>query len=174
VDAKKGLFGVIDYKYGPHVNAMTLLEERLARTPDGVATAVRHGKKLVLYAVPRGARSSEEWKAAEVGLGGARRAIESLFRAPLPRRSVWLAWGVLGLLLWWLATRNRTGLGKGAARALFGLCAAAELSLMLFIWFEARAALGTVPVPYLLAAHAVLAVPLLVASRSLALLERHR
>ena len=49
---------------------MTLLEERLARTPEGVAKAVREGRKLVLYAIPGGPRSAEEWKAAQVGLRG--------------------------------------------------------------------------------------------------------
>jgi hypothetical protein len=172
LDAKKSLFGVIDYKYGPHVTAITLLEERLARTPEGVAKAVREGRKLVLYAIPGGPRSAEEWRAAQVGLRGALEGLDSLREAPPKRRAVWFAWGVALLLLWWLATRRDQGLGKGAGRALFAACAAAELLLLLFLWSEVRFAVGTVPVPILLVAHAVIAVPLLAASHSLAILER--
>jgi hypothetical protein len=172
LDAKKSLFGVIDYKYGPHVTAITLLEERLARTPEGVAKAVREGRKLVLYAIPGGQRSPEEWRAARVGLRPALEGLDSLREAPRERRAVWFAWGLLGLVLWWLATRTEKGLGKAAGRVVFAACAAAELGLMLFLWSEVRFAVGTVPVPILLVAHAVIAVPLLAASHSLAILER--
>lgn len=172
LDAKTSLFGVIDYKFGPHVTAMTLLEERLARTSEGVARAVREGRKLVLYAIPGGPRSAEEWKAAQVGLRGALAGLDSLREAPLPRRAVWFAWGALLLALWWVATRREEGLGRNAGRILFAACAAAELLLLLFLWSEVRKAIGTVPVPILLAAHAVIAVPLLAASHSLAILER--
>jgi hypothetical protein len=133
---------------------------------------VREGRKLVLYAIPGGPRSAEEWKAAQVGLRGALDGLDSLREAPRNRRAVWFAWGILGLLLWWLATRTERGLGKGVARLLFVFCAAAELGLLLFLWSEVRFAVGTVPVPILLAAHAVVAVPLLAASHSLAILER--
>lgn len=172
LDAKKSLFGVIDYKFGPHVNAITLLEERLARTPEGVAKAVREGKKLVLYAIPGGYRTAEEWKAAQVGLRGAIEGLQALLETPRARRAVWFAWGALLMLLWWLATRREEPMGRGAARALFVACAAAELLLLLLLWSEVRRVVGTVPVPVLLLAHAVLAVPLLAASHSLALLER--
>jgi hypothetical protein len=173
LDAKTSLFGVIDYKFGPHVNAITLLDAGLARTPAGVAEAVRSGRKLVLYAIPGGPRSAEEWKAARVGLRPAQEGLQSLLEAPLPRRAVWFAWGVLLLLVWWVATRREEGLGKHAGRALFALCAAAELLLLLLLWSEVRLVVGTVPVPLLLVAHAVVAVPLLAASHSLAILERH-
>jgi len=172
VEAKKSLFGVLDYKFGPHVNAMTLLDERLARSPEGVARAVREGRRLVLYAIPGGARSSERWKASQVGLLGAVEGLESLREVPKKRRAVWLGWGVAVLLIWWVATRREEGLGKHAARALFFACAAGELLLMLFLWSNVRHAIGTIPVPVLLGAHAVLAVPLLAASHSLAILER--
>ncbi|MCK6461184.1 MAG: hypothetical protein L6Q95_14980, partial [Planctomycetes bacterium] len=172
LDAKTSLFGVIDYKFGPHVTAITLLEERLARTPEGVATAVREGRKLVLYAIPGRPRSAEEWKAAQVGLRGALEGLDSLLEAPRGRRAVWFAWGALLLALWWLATRREQGLGRNAGRMLFAACAALELLLLLFLWSEVRKAVGTVPVPLLLVAHAVIAIPLLAASHSLATLER--
>jgi hypothetical protein len=172
LDAKKRLFGVIDHKFGPHVNAITLLDAGLARTPEGVARAVREGPTSVLYAIPGGPRSSEEWKAAAVGLRGVKAGRDSLLEAPLRRRAVWFAWGILGLLVWWLATRRRRGLGKAAARTLFVVCAVAELSLLLIVWSEVRFALGTVAVPVLLRIATVLAIPLLAASHSLALLER--
>jgi hypothetical protein len=172
LDARTSLFGVIDYKFGPHVTAMTLLEERLARTPEGVAKAVREGKKLVLYAIPGGPRSSEEWKAAQVGVRGAIEGIESLLEAPRKRRVVWFAWGVVLVALWCLATRGEVGLGRRAGRAVFVSCAAAQLLLLLFLWSEVRFAVGTVPVFVLVAAHAGIALPLLAASHSLAILER--
>ncbi|HEX5135975.1 MAG TPA: hypothetical protein VFY93_03305 [Planctomycetota bacterium] len=172
VEAKKSLFGVIDYKYGPHVTAMTLLDERLAQSPEGVARAVREGRRLVLYAIPGGARSSEEWKAAQVGLRGAMEGLDSLREAPRERRAVWFGWGAALLAIWCVATRREEGLGKHAARVLFLACAAAELLLLLFLWSNVRFVVGTVPVPILLGAHAALAVPLLAASHSLAILER--
>lgn len=174
MDAKKRLFGVLDHKFGPHVNALTLLDAADARTPEGVARAVREGPTSVLYAVPGGPRSSEEWKAASVGLRGLKAGGDSLLQVPSRRRAVWFAWGILGLLLWWLATRSRRGLGKAAARTLFLGCAVAELSLLLFVWSDVRFALGTVAVPVLLRIATVLSIPLLAASHSLALLERHR
>ena len=172
VAANKALFGVVDYKFGPHVNALTLLDAKLAETPAGVAQAVREGRTLVLYAVPGGPRSAEEWKAAQVGLRSAVDGLKSLCEAPLPRRAIWFAWGMLALLLWWLATRRQQGLSKAPARVLFAVSVAAELSLLLLVWYEARSVIGTVPVPLVLAAAAVIAVPLLAASHSLALLER--
>lgn len=172
LDAKTSLFGVIDYKFGPHVTAMTLLEERLARTPEGVVKAVREGRKLVLYAIPGGPLSAEEWKAGQVGLRGALAGLDSLREAPRARRAVWFAWGAGLLALWWLATRREEGLGRNTGRILFVACAAAQLLLLLLLWSEVRKTVGAVPVPVLLAAHAVIAVPLLAASHSLAILER--
>jgi len=174
VDAEKRIFGVIDYKFGPHVNAMTLLDAQLARTPEGVAKAVREGRTLVLYAIPGGPRSSEVWRAAAVGLRGAMEGIDSLREAPMRRRGIWFAWGVTGMLLWWITTRGREGLKKAAARTLFAVCASAELGLLLFLWSDVRFMVGTVPVPVLIAVAGLLAVPLLAASHSLGLLERHR
>ncbi|MFI5401654.1 MAG: PHP domain-containing protein [Planctomycetota bacterium] len=172
VDANKALFGVLDYKFGPHVNTLTLLDARLAVTPEGVAKAVRSGATLVLYAVPRGPRSAAEWKAAQVGLRGAMEGLLSLREVPRARRAVWFGWGALGILLWWITTRRDRGLGRAAARTLFFACAAGELLLLALVSSQARAAIGTVPVAVVVAATAVLAVPLLVASHSLALLER--
>ena len=60
------------------------------------------------------------------------------------------------------------------AALLFVACAGGELALLLFLWDRVRVAVGTVPVPLLLLAAGVLAVPLLAASHSLALLERRR
>ena len=174
VAAGKSLFGVIDYKFGPHVTAITLLDAQLARTPRGVADAVRDGKKLVLYAIPGGHRSAAEWKAARVGLRGAIDGLDSLREAPRARRAIWFAWGALSLVLWWITTRGDKGLGLAASRTLFVGCAVAELALLLFLWDRVRVAVGTVPVPLLLIGAAVLSVPLLVASHSLALLERRR
>lgn len=172
VDANKALFGVSDYKFGPHVNALTLLDAQLARTPEDVARAVREGRRLVLYAIPGGRRSAAEWKAARVGLRGAWDGLQSLREAPLPRRAIWFAWGALALLLWWITTREERGLGRAAARMLFFSCAAGEFLLLALVSGEVRAVLGTVPVIVVVVAQAVIAVPLLVASHSLALLER--
>ncbi len=172
VDKNKALFGVLDYKFGPHVNALTLLDAQLAGTPEGVAQAVREGKTLVLYAVPHGWRSAAEWKAAQVGLRGAMEGLHSLAEVPRGRRAIWFAWGALALLLWWITTRGERGLGRAAARTLFFTCVAAELLLLALISYQARKALGTVPVLAVLLAQGVIAAPLLVASHSLALLER--
>jgi hypothetical protein len=172
--ADKALFGVLDYKFGPHVTALTLLDAKLAGTPHGVAQAVREGRRLVIYAIPGGKRSAAEWKAAKVGLRGAWDGLQSLCHAPRARRAMWFAWGALGLLCWWITTRSERGLGAAAARTLFVACAAAELLLMLFLWDRVRVAVGTLPVALLVALAAVLAVPLLAASHSLALLERRR
>ena len=85
----------------------------------------------------------------------------------------------MGMLVRWrLTTRDRgaapaKAMRKRAARSLFAVCAAGELALLLFVWSEVRSVVGTVPVPALLGAAAVLAVPLLAASHSLAVHERH-
>jgi predicted metal-dependent phosphoesterase TrpH len=172
LDRRKTLFGVIDHKYGPHVNALTLLDARMARTPEGVVQAVREGPTLVLHAVPGGVRSAEEWKAAELGLRGAAGGLASLYEAPRARRCVWFAWVGTILGLWWLATRERKVLAPATSRILLVTCGLLLLALLLGVWFEARAALGVVPVPVLLLAAAVLAVPFLAASHSLATAER--
>jgi hypothetical protein len=175
LDAGKTVIGVIDYKYGPHVTALTLLPERAAESATGVVRALQARQAEVVYAVPGGAFTGAQWDAVSIARsvwGGLR----SLLETPLPRRAVWLAWLALGALLWWIASRPREGrrMGIRTARILFGAAAAVELALPLALGWQFREAFGTVPLPALLAAAAVAAVPLLAASAVLARAERER
>ncbi|MHC4547335.1 MAG: PHP domain-containing protein [Planctomycetota bacterium] len=174
---QKALVGVIDYKYGPHVNALTLLEARRAETPRGIVEALRKRETIVLFAVPGGTVTGAAYKATQLGVTGAVAGLRSLLETPRPRRGVWLAWLAGIALLWWLSHREPKGgvrrrLGRRAARILFLACCLVEYVLPAGVSWEVRAAVGTVPVAVLLGAAAIVALPLLAATHVLAREER--
>jgi hypothetical protein len=175
-EAEKALLGVVDFKYGPHVNTMTLLREEDARTPAGVAKAIRNRETSVLYAVPGGALTAEEWEAGRVGLRRAIRGLRTLYEATRARRAAWFAAGLLMLGLWWLGTREHPTraprITLPQARVLFAVCVALELCIVGASSWDARRAIGSIPIVALLAAAAVVAAPLLVACHTLARAHR--
>lgn len=173
---KKALIGVIDYKYGPHVNAVTLLKMSRARTPAGVVAAVRERDTRVLFAVPGGTTTGEAYEAADLGVTGAAAGLRALFETPRSRRATWLVWLAVVAGLWWLTTREPEGgarrpMSRHQARVLFVACCLIEYVLPAAVSWEVRETIGTVPVMLLLGIAAVVAVPLLAAAHTLARTE---
>jgi hypothetical protein len=174
---KKALVGVIDYKYGPHVNAVTLIRMNRARTAVGVVAAVRERDTMVLYAVPGGTTTGAAYEAADLGVTGAAAGLRALFETPRPRRATWLVWLAAIAGLWWLTVREPKGGGGRAmsrhlARVMFVVCCLIEFALPVGTSWEVRAIVGTIPVVALLAIAAAVAVPLLAAAHTLAQAER--
>lgn len=173
---EKALVGVIDYKHGPHVNAVTLLRMDRARTPAGVVAALRERDTKVLFAVPGGTTTGAAYEAADLGVTGAAAGLRALFETPRSRRATWLVWLALVVGLWWLTTREpegdaRRSMSRRQARILFIACCLIEYALPAGTAWEVRATLGTVPVMLLLGLAAVVAVPLLAAAHTLARTE---
>jgi len=173
----RALVGTIDYKFGPHVNALTLLPADSARSPAGVVEALRARRTRVLFAVPGGARTEKEWRAGEPGLMGTVNGIRTLYETPRARRAVWVAWFAGLLLLWRIATLERPPkegegprrtLSHRAAALLFALSCLVEFCVPAGLSWQVRAAFGTIPVPLLIAVACVFAVPLLASSQVLA------
>ena len=174
---KKALVGVIDYKYGPHVNAVTLIRMNRARSAVGVVAAVRERDTIVLYAVPGGTTTGAAYEAADLGVTGAAAGLRALFETPRPRRATWLVWLALIAGLWWLTVREPKGEQRGAmsrhqARIVFIACCLIEFALPAGASWEVREIVGTIPVLALLAIAAAVAVPLLAAGHTLAQAER--
>ncbi|MGQ0613349.1 MAG: PHP domain-containing protein [Planctomycetaceae bacterium] len=173
VRGKKSLLGALDFKYGPHVTAVTLLTSRDAASAEGVVDALRNARTLALFAVPGGSMASSSFEAQPLWLNGARRGLRSLAETPRPRRLVWLASLAAILALWRLATRRRSPPSRPRAwRALFLLCCGAQFLLLGLVSWQVREALGTLPVRLLLAAGAVAALPLLASLHALSCDER--
>jgi hypothetical protein len=173
---KRALVGVLDYKYGPHVNAVTLIRMRRARTAAGVVAAVRERDTIALYAVPGGTVTGAAYEAADLGLTGAAAGVRALYETPRPRRLTWLGWLAAIAALWWLTVREpkgsvRRSMSRRLARAIFVVCCVIECALPAGASWEVRATLGTAPVVLLLAIAAVVAVPLLAAAHTLARTE---
>jgi predicted metal-dependent phosphoesterase TrpH len=173
---KKAMVGVIDYKYGPHVNAVTLLKASRARTAAGVVAAIRERDTRVLYAVPGGTTTGAAYEAADLGVTGAAAGLRALIETPRSRRATWLVWLALIAGLWWLTTREPEGgapksMSRGQARVLFVVCCVIELAVPAGASWEVRGTVGTIPVGLLLCIAAVVAVPLLAAAHTLARTE---
>jgi hypothetical protein len=169
---EKTLVGTIDYKFGPHVSALTLIPTRLARSARGVVEALRSGRTRVLYAVPGGTLTGEAYRAGRPGVAETVAGLRTLLETPRSRRAVWFGWLAAILLIWRLSTRERERseqttkrrrLGTRGARILFILCAIGEIATPVGLSWQVREMVGPVPVPLLLAAAALLAVPLLAA-----------
>ena len=169
VAGEKSLLGVIDYKYGPHVNALTLIPARFAETPAGVVEAIRTRRTRVLYAVPGKAMTGEQWASATLGTSGAFAGLRTLLETPLKRRLEWFLVLALFPALWWVATRKapRRRMGARVALPLFFVCCAIELAIPAALSWQFRAAFGSAPVLLLLAIAALVAVPLIAATHSL-------
>ena len=170
---KKSLLGVLDYKFGPHVNVMTLLPARLARTARGVVTALRERQTRIVYAVPGGAVTPARYKAGTRAVTGAVAGLRSLLETPRARRATWLAWIAGFLILWWIAARPEAKPPRSLRRlrAVFAVCCIIEFALPVALWWEARNVIGVYSVHTLLAVAAVVAVPLLLSTRALARAE---
>lgn len=167
---EKALLGVLDYKFGPHVLALTLIPESMSKTARGVVEAIRERRTRVLYAVPGGPRTFAEWKAGEFGYGGVEATVYSLLEVPLWRRATWYGWFALITILWWIGARPRARsriMRPAIARTLLLVSAALMLALLSTLQWQVRDVLGTVPINVLLALWALLAVPLLAATRAL-------
>ena len=167
----KALLGVDEARIGPHVNALTLIPAEFARSPSGVARAIRERRTRVLYAVPGGTLSGEEWEAREVGYAGAAATLSSLRETPRLRRATWFAWFALVTLLWWVATRQRPtrrGVGERTARAIFVGSGVALIGMWVVLSQAVRDVIGPIAVPPLLILAALLAALLLAASHALA------
>ena len=179
----KALLGTVDYKYGPHVTAMTLLPASVVAGPggtptvEGVVKALRTGQTKVLYAVPGGARTGEAYRAGELGLVPAKAALRSLLEVPRGRRFVWFLWLAILGTLWLVATLDPKSdarmprLSPRTARSLLLLCALGEFALMALLSWKVKRVV-VVPVPIVLLIAGVLAVPLLAATIALGRAER--
>jgi len=173
VRGKKALLGALDYKYGPHVTAVTLFTSRDTASVEGVVDALRNARTLVLFAAPGGSMVSSSFDAQPLWLNGARRGLRSLAETPRPRRLVWLASLAAILVLWRLATRNRKPPTRPRIwRLVFLVCCAVQFLLLGLVSWQVREVAGTVPVRLLLAAGAVVTLPLLAALHALSCHER--
>jgi len=175
IDPPRAMLGVTDPKFGPHLNAVTLIPAAHAGSPRGVTHAIRSGLTEVLYAVPGGTVSNRERKANPLRSFGILPALNSLGEASISRRLVWLATIALMLGLWWISTHNvkRPRLAKRWARVLFCGSGIILLGSPLGMSWELRAALGPIPVPLLLISVAPFAVTLLASAHNLALHQLH-
>ena len=167
---QKAMVGTIDYKYGPHVTALTLIPQKYATTPEGVVKALRTAQTRVLFAIPGGEISGEHWKSRPHWLVGAQSGLQELYRAPRPRRAVWFAWIVVVAVLWRLGTYKQVAPEKRARwRLLFYVCCALEFVSMGALGWQFRESIGTIPVPMLICFNALVAVPLLASAHALSL-----
>jgi len=170
--AKKALVGALDYKHGPHVTAATLFPERAATSLAGVVEALRERRTRVLFAVPGGAMASTSYDTQPLWLNGARAGLRSLLETPRSRRVVWIGWIAVIAALWTVGTRQRANPGRrGLWRTIFFACALLELLLLAPLSWQVRGVMGTIPVRALLAAGALVAVPLLASAHNLACAE---
>jgi len=165
------MLGVTDPKFGPHLNAVTLIPSKYADTPRGVVEALRRGLTEVLYAVPGGTVTSRERAANPLRTLGVLPALYSLGEVPLGRRVVWVITIVLMLSMWWISTRgaHRARLRRHWAFLMFVGSGIVLLGAPLAMSWELRAAVGPVPVPVLLICVAPFAVTLLASAHNLAL-----
>ncbi|MHC4222752.1 MAG: PHP domain-containing protein, partial [Planctomycetota bacterium] len=160
----KGLIGVIDYKFGPHVNALTLFPAASAASARGVVEALLERRTRVLYAVPGGAVTHAEWEANPLGTSGVVVGLRTLLEVPHRRRVVWFGWLAACMLLWWLATREsrkRKPISRRPATILFIACCVIEFALPAGLSWQVRESLGPISVNLLLVVAAGVALPLL-------------
>ncbi|MHC4957983.1 MAG: PHP domain-containing protein [Planctomycetota bacterium] len=166
--AEVAMLGVDDYKYGPHVTALTLIPADLARTPRGVVEAIRSRRTRILYAVPGGAITGTEYEAS-YGTAGIALGLRTLLAVPRGRRVGWFLWLALVAILWWGATRfDKNRMPRGTARMIFLVGSLAEFALLFGLQWQVRAAFGPIPVVAILCLASVIAVPLLAAVHALA------
>ncbi len=166
---EKCLLGTTDYKYGPHVNVITLLPAEAAKSPANVVRALRHRHTRILYAVPGGAVTGEVWKARRLGLTSAQAGLRSLCETPRQRRLVWFGWLALTAALWRVSTWKKVAAPARlrGPRLLFFGSAIVLLALPLALGWQFRERFGTVAIPVLLAMASVAIVPLLATSHML-------
>lgn len=173
--AKRALVGTLDYKFGPHVTALTLLPASAAATAEGIVQAIRERRTSLLYAVPGGAATGVSYHADTLGVREVLALVQSLYETPRMRRASWIAWIALFAILWRLATRVETPPARTLPwRLLFLLGCVLELGLLSLHSWQVRRAIGTVPMLWALLAHAVVAVPLLAATHKLSAAATHK
>ncbi|MEE8106093.1 MAG: hypothetical protein V3T86_11215 [Planctomycetota bacterium] len=167
---KKAMVGTIDYKFGPHVTAMTLIPQNLASSPAGVVKALRTAQTRVLFAIPGGEISGEMWKSRPSWYVGAQDGLRELYRAPRSRRLVWFLWIVFISVLWRAGTYKQVAPERAAQwRCLFYVCSALEMASVAALSWQFRESMGTIPVPVLIGFNALIAVPLLASAHALSL-----
>lgn len=168
------LIGTMDFKFGPHVNAVTLIPQKDADTPAGVVRAIREGETMVVYAIPGDAVTGAAWEAGRPGMAATVAGFRTLFSTRRARRAVWFGWLALVAVLWRIATidRGRRAMRPAVARLVFIISAAAMLATPAGLGWEVREWTGPMPVPVLLGIAAFFAVPLLASSEVLARIRR--
>ena len=173
-EMRKALIGSLDYKLGPHVNAVTLIP-RAALVPydpsnpesagKSAATIVRMilgGHTRVLYAIPGTPRTGTSWEVGRFGPAAALTGLRTLYTSSRGRRAMWLLWVVVLGALWKLATRNAEPSERvGRWRFVFMVACAVQLLLLVPLSWQVRDMLGVVPVRTLVVLGAVFTVPLL-------------
>jgi predicted metal-dependent phosphoesterase TrpH len=171
---KATLVGTLDYKFGPHVNVVTLIPEKMARSPAGVVKAIREGATRVVYAIPGDAVTGAAWEAGRPGMAATVAGFRTLFSTRHARRAVWFGWLALVAVLWRIATidRGKRAMRPSVARIVFVLCTAATLATPAGLGWQVREWTGPIPVPVLLGVAAFFAVPLLASSEVLARIRR--
>jgi len=166
----KAQLGVLDYKYGPHVTALTLLPAHAAGSAGGVVDAIRRQLTRILYAVPGGTLSSASYGAGMLESSGAWAGLRWLLETRRARRGVWFVTLAMLALLWRVGARMRPGraIGVRAARALFVVSAILLAATMAGLSWQVRERFGPIPVEFVLGAATLLAIPLLAATIRLA------
>ncbi len=166
----KAMLGVLDYKYGPHVTALTLLPAQAAESPAGVVDALRRSLTRILYAVPGGTLSSASYGAGMLESSGAWAGLRWLLETRLARRGVWFVTLAMLALLWRAGARRRPGraIRAAAARTLFVISAVLLAGTMAGLSWQVRERFGPIPVEFVLGTATILAIPLLAATIRLA------
>jgi predicted metal-dependent phosphoesterase TrpH len=170
----KTLVGTLDYKFGPHVNVVTLIPQTAVHSPAGVVKAIRNGKTKVVYAIPGDAVTGAAWEAGRPGMAATVAGFRTLFSVRRARRAVWFGWLALVAVLWRIATidRGRRAMRPSVARVVFIVCTVAMFVTPAGLGWQVREWTGPIPVPVLLGIAAFFAVPLLASSEVLARIRR--
>jgi len=166
----KAQLGVLDYKFGPHVTALTLLPADAAGSASGVVAAIRRRLARILYAVPGGTLSSASYGAGMVESSGTWAGVRWLLETRRSRRGVWFVTLAMLALLWRIGARRSPGkaIGVRAARAMLLGSALLLAGTMAGLSWQVRARFGPIPVEAVLGIATLLALPLLAATIRLA------
>lgn len=169
----KALLGTTALKFGPHLNALTLIPRQAARSARGVVAAIRAGRTEVLYAVPGGTVSVQAYEANQLQAAGILPVFRSLLETPRSRRAVWLISIVLVFSLWCLSVATVKTPQLPSRLASFLLCGSGLLLLLmpLAMHWKFRALVGPIPINALIFCSAPLALIVLAATHNLSLYE---
>ena len=126
-----------------------------------------------LYAVPGGTVSAEEYTANQLQTVGIIPALRSLLETTRLRRMIWIGTLLLVFSLWWLSITpvKQPQLRRGTARVLFWLCGLLLVGSPAALQWQLRAAVGPIPVPWVIFACAPLVLVVLACAHNLSLYE---